>query len=66
MAPLPVWSYEEIEKHNKETDCWLVIDDVVYDVTSFVPRHPGGNMIFLNAGRESTRLFESYHPESVK
>lgn len=63
---LPVYTYEEVSKHNKATDCWLVIDDHVYDVTKFVPRHPGGNMIYLNAGRESTKLFESYHPDSVK
>ena len=66
MASLPQWTYEEIAKHNKATDCWVVIDDNVYDVTQFVPRHPGGNMIYLNAGRESTRLFESYHKRSVK
>ena len=36
--------------------------DRVYDVTKFVPRHPGGNMIHVNAGGECTALFESYHP----
>eukprot|EP00210_Caulerpa_lentillifera_P002906 g2774.t1 len=65
MVALKKYSYDEIKLHNKATDCWLVIDDKVYDVTSFVEKHPGGNMIFLNAGRESTYLFKSYHPKYV-
>jgi len=38
------------------------VHDRVYDVTKFVPKHPGGNMIHVNAGGECTALFESYHP----
>ena len=34
----------------------------VYDVSSFVSRHPGGlEQILLGAGRDITQLFESYH-----
>lgn len=34
----------------------------VYDVSSFVSRHPGGaDQILLGAGRDITQLFESYH-----
>ena len=34
----------------------------VYDVSSFVSRHPGGaDQILLGAGRDVTQLFESYH-----
>jgi hypothetical protein len=34
---------EEIKKHSQETDCWIVVNDVVWDVTEFIPEHPGGN-----------------------
>lgn len=41
-APDKQFTKEEIEKHNKEDDCWLVIDNTVYDVTSVLKWHPGG------------------------
>ena len=31
----------EVLQHNKEDDCWLIIDGSVYDVTRWIPRHPG-------------------------
>ncbi|KAH9301278.1 hypothetical protein KI387_012861, partial [Taxus chinensis] len=31
-----------------------------------VPHHPGGNLIFVRAGQDSTQLFESYHPFYVR
>lgn len=38
----------------------------VYDVSSFVARHPGGiEQIMMGAGRDITQVFESYHSFSV-
>lgn len=34
-------------------------------MTSWVEKHPGGDIIGLAAGRESTALVYSYHPYSV-
>lgn len=28
--------------HNTEADCWVVFQGNVYDITAFLPRHPGG------------------------
>jgi L-lactate dehydrogenase (cytochrome) len=39
----PLVSVEEIKQHASENDCWIVIDDVVWDITEFIPQHPGGN-----------------------
>jgi L-lactate dehydrogenase (cytochrome) len=36
-------SVEEIKKHSSEKDCWIVVNDVVWDITEFIPTHPGGN-----------------------
>ena len=34
----------------------------VYDVSSFVSKHPGGvDQIMMGAGRDITPVFESYH-----
>jgi cytochrome b involved in lipid metabolism len=39
----PVVTIEEIKKHSSEKDCWIVVNDVVWDITDFIPSHPGGN-----------------------
>lgn len=31
----------ELAKHNTQADCWVAFKDVVYDITSWLPRHPG-------------------------
>jgi len=33
---------EELTKHNSDTDCWISYWGKVYDVTSWLPKHPGG------------------------
>ena len=36
----------------QETDCWVIIEDDVYDVTNFLKDHPGGaKAIVLYAGK---------------
>ncbi|KAL0337350.1 UNVERIFIED_CONTAM: cytochrome-like protein [Sesamum calycinum] len=47
----------EVSLHNKRTDCWIIIKDKVYDVTSYVEEHPGGDAILTHAGDDSTEGF---------
>lgn len=35
-------SINELLKHNSESDCWVAYDGKVYDITNFLPNHPGG------------------------
>jgi len=59
-------SWEEFVQHNTLEDCWIAIRGKVYDVTEWVPKHPGGtDVLYYNAGRDGTQLFEAYHPISV-
>ena len=37
-----VFSREEIRKHRTATDCWIIVGDLVYDITNFVRLHQGG------------------------
>jgi len=59
------YTWTEITKHNALHDCWIVVEGKVYDVTQWVPKHPGGDLIRLAAGREATALVYSYHPPTV-
>ncbi|GLT98514.1 hypothetical protein SLE2022_160160 [Rubroshorea leprosula] len=51
----------EVALHNKRTDCWIIIKDKVFDVTSYVEEHPGGDAILTHAGDDSTEGF--YGPQ---
>ncbi|KAE8651507.1 cytochrome B5-like protein [Cucumis sativus] len=55
------YSKDEVSVHNKRTDCWVIIKNRVYDVTSYVEEHPGGDAILTHAGDDSTEGF--YGPQ---
>ncbi|OAY27216.1 cytochrome B5-like protein [Manihot esculenta] len=55
------YSKAEVSLHNKRTDCWIIIKEKVYDVTSYVEEHPGGDAILAHAGDDSTEGF--YGPQ---
>uniref|UniRef100_A0A6C0KT83 Cytochrome b5 heme-binding domain-containing protein n=1 Tax=viral metagenome TaxID=1070528 RepID=A0A6C0KT83_9ZZZZ len=57
----------EVKKHNKKNDAWTIIENKVYDITSWIPTHPGGDVILKAVGKNGTRLFKSVnHPSFVK
>lgn len=61
-------TYSEVSKHNKKTDCWVIIKDGVYDLTEQKKTHPPGQfLINLFAGKDATWLFTKVllHSEKV-
>lgn len=56
---LDKFSMEEIAKHDNAQSCWLLIDNKVYDVTQFIPNHPGGAEILKGCGKDATELFNT-------
>jgi cytochrome b involved in lipid metabolism len=47
-----------LKQHNKRDDAWTAINGKVYDMTAYIPYHPGGEKELMRvAGRDGTRLF---------
>lgn len=40
-STLPDVTIDEVRKHNKRTDCWMIVKNRVYDLTTFIDDHPG-------------------------
>ncbi|KEF61822.1 L-lactate dehydrogenase (cytochrome) [Exophiala aquamarina CBS 119918] len=59
-------SVSEISLHNKDTDCWIVVDGQVWDITKFAPDHPGGpGIIYKFAGKDATQVYNGVHAPSI-
>ncbi|MFA5131683.1 MAG: cytochrome b5-like heme/steroid binding domain-containing protein [Patescibacteria group bacterium] len=60
VGAISTLSLSEIAKHNSNGDCWLLINNNVYNVTSFLSAHPGGaGTIIPYCGREATQAFNT-------
>lgn len=60
------YSLDEIKKHNKRDDVWIIVKDRVYDVSEYVDDHPGGDAILNDAGDDATvGFYGPQHPPTV-
>ena len=51
------YTLSEVMNHNTKNNCWLIIEGNVYDITKFVSRHPGGEIIVSACGTDATEKF---------
>ncbi len=53
----------EIAKHNKSTDCWIIINGKVYDISGYFGSHPGGNSTMSpTCGIDATAAYATRDP----
>lgn len=57
--PTNSWTADEVARHSSKSDCWTIISGDVYDLTTFINRHPGGDEILRACGTDATTLFNS-------
>ncbi len=56
-------SFDEVARHRSERDLWIVLGDVVWDLSAFAQSHPGGAAVLLAvAGQDATAPFLAVHP----
>jgi cytochrome b involved in lipid metabolism len=55
-----VLTLTEIALHNNQSNCWIIVSNNVYDVTSALGNHPGGaSTIVSYCGKEATGAFQT-------
>ncbi|KAJ8521124.1 hypothetical protein ONZ45_g2176 [Pleurotus djamor] len=62
------YTKDEVAKHNKPGDLWIIVDSKVYDLSRFGPMHPGGLAVLLDedvAGQDATETFFGLHRHEV-
>ncbi|PGH18237.1 hypothetical protein AJ79_00576 [Helicocarpus griseus UAMH5409] len=53
------YSMDEVRKHSKADDLWMVLHNKVYNVTKYLDDHPGGPDIMIEVGgTDATEAFE--------
>jgi len=64
---MKIYSREEVLRHNKIGDCWVVINNNVYDLSDFIKKHPGGSdIIESRAGEDATSFFAGKHGKNPR
>lgn len=62
------YTFEEVSKHNTSDDLWVVYEGKVYDVSSYLDEHPGGEEVIVDvAGQDATDAFDDIgHSDDAK
>jgi len=65
-AGTSVLTREQVSHHKTADDCWVILNNKVYDVSNFLGDHPGGKKaIMVYAGKDATEEFEMLHAPNV-
>lgn len=55
---LPMYTWEEFHKKISEGQQWIIVDEKIYDISSFKKRHPGGkNVLISSIGMDVSESF---------
>ena len=58
---LPEFSIQEVGKHDShEKRIWVIFKSGVYDITDFIPLHPGAEKLLMAAGRSPVECIELF------
>lgn len=54
----------QLSQHNSQSDCWVGYEEKIYDITSFLPKHPGSAAAivpYCGTEKEFTTAFIAQH-----
>lgn len=56
------YSNAEVAGHATASDCWAIINGGVYDLTTWIPQHPGGERAIEGlCGKDGSAAFNGQH-----
>ena len=59
-AAKPALTMAAVAEHNTADDCWLVINNNIYNITDYIPNHPGGEKNITDyCGKDATQAFDT-------
>jgi len=60
------YTLNQVASHDRSEDCWSAVGGAVYDLTTWIARHPGGARPIINmCGKDSTEAFNRQHGGSA-
>ena len=60
-------SIDEVATHTSTTSCYTIINRNVYDLTTWIDKHPGGPQRILSlCGKDGTNKFQAQHGNDNK
>lgn len=61
------YTMAQVATHKDAASCWSVIDANVYDLTKWIPQHPGGEQAILGlCGKDGTAKFHGQHDDAKR
>jgi len=61
------YTVNTVATHNSLSSCWSIVSGKVYNLTSYINKHPGGQeQILAICGKDGTSLFEGQHGGNMK
>ncbi len=60
IPPQKISAFDQVSSHSSPSDCWMIIEGHVYDISSYFGSHPGGDQRLLDyCGKDATSAFQS-------
>ncbi len=60
--PAKKYTAAQVAQHSTAKSCWTSINGKVYDLTSWIARHPGGSGAIMSVcGRDGSAAFNGQH-----
>jgi cytochrome b involved in lipid metabolism len=62
-----VFTMADLSSHSSRESCYSVVNGLVYDLTNFIDKHPGGEKPVLSiCGKDGSSLFNGKHGGQMK
>lgn len=47
LAAAAIYTLHDLSKHSTQNDCWILIQDKIYDISAYISKHPAPKPILL-------------------